>query len=343
MNQQENGVKPDIPSSKVEEEQQTDARAEIHGEQESSPLAPPTLSEFISEKQSPAVLFKAIKQNRTKRFTQADEDHAITLMKDHDRDGERLWSLMSQVKLPDAVDRWVWRAAQERLSAELGGVFDPLETDAGRVLKALKEAVSAHINSEQKEERKQAENWLRIGVCWLVAKRSLAPWLVAEALLPTFYPEKQSARKASARVLQRGQSKEFKAAIAMAGLGQAMVEHAQTERDQQAKTANSLRHQLSDERIKIEDLNHQISALSSQLEQALQAQNAAKAQLDAERQHWGHDLSETKAEQRVLLAERVAPLLSDARDALEIEPPAPQVAIKRLKAVISIIGGKTDE
>ena len=52
---------------------------------------------------------------------------------------------------------------------------------------------------------------------------------------------------------------------------------------------------------------------------------------------WGHDLSETKAEQRVLLRERVAPLLSDAIDALEIDPAAPHIALKRLKTVLSII------
>jgi hypothetical protein len=59
--------------------------------------------------------------------------------------------------------------------------------------------------------------------------------------------------------------------------------------------------------------------------------------LETERHHWGHDLSETKAGQRVLLRERVAPLLSDAIDALEIDPAAPQIALKRLKTVLSII------
>ena len=59
--------------------------------------------------------------------------------------------------------------------------------------------------------------------------------------------------------------------------------------------------------------------------------------LENERHHWGHDLSETKAGQRVLLGERVAPLLSDAIDALEIEPPVPSIALKRVKAVLKVI------
>jgi hypothetical protein len=77
--------------------------------------------------------------------------------------------------------------------------------------------------------------------------------------------------------------------------------------------------------------------LGEELAKKSDALSTAQSQLEAERQHWGRDLSETKAEQRVLLRERVAPLLSDAIDALEIEPAAPHIALKRLKTVLSII------
>jgi hypothetical protein len=59
--------------------------------------------------------------------------------------------------------------------------------------------------------------------------------------------------------------------------------------------------------------------------------------LTAERQHWGHDLTETKAEQKVLLGERLAPLLEDAIDALEIDPPAPGTALRRTKSALAVI------
>ena len=58
-----------------------------------------------------------------------------------------------------------------------------------------------------------------------------------------------------------------------------------------------------------------------------------------ERQHWGHDLTETKAEQKVLLGERLGPLLNDAIDALEIDPPEPGIALRRMKAAASVIEG----
>ena len=59
--------------------------------------------------------------------------------------------------------------------------------------------------------------------------------------------------------------------------------------------------------------------------------------LAVERHHWGHDLTETKAKQKVLLGERLAPLLADAIDALEIGPPAQGIALRRVKAAISVI------
>jgi len=68
--------------------------------------------------------------------------------------------------------------------------------------------------------------------------------------------------------------------------------------------------------------------------EALQAELTA---LRIERHHWGYDMSETKAQHRMLLNERVAPLLADAIDALEIDPPAPSVALKRVKAVLKVI------
>lgn len=68
--------------------------------------------------------------------------------------------------------------------------------------------------------------------------------------------------------------------------------------------------------------------------EALQAELSA---LRIERHHWGHDMSETKAQHRMLLNERIAPLLADAIDALEIDPPAPSVALKRIKAVLKMI------
>ena len=46
-------------------------------------------------------------------------------------------------------------------------------------------------------------------------------------------------------------------------------------------------------------------------------------------------MAETKAEQKVLLEERIGPLLEDAVDASEIETPAPEIALRRIKVALS--------
>ena len=301
----------------------------------------PTLSAFFSDaKSSPFVFFKAIKSQQIKRFAQEDEAQALELLATADPDGRRLWALISQSSLPDAVDRWIWRAAQDRLATLIGSEFDPAEQDAGRLLKVLLDALSPTLKAKEKHQRIRADNWLRIGVCWLMEKRSLDPWVVTESLMPVLFHDNKRAFQASRRALQRGRSNEFKLVTATASLAREIVRAAQAERDNERRGIASLRHQLSEDRSTIQELRDQIASLQTQLMENSKALRDAQVQLETERQHWGHDLSETKAEQRLLLSERVAPLISDAIDALEIEPPAPHIALKRLKAVISLVGGE---
>ena len=66
-------------------------------------------------------------------------------------------------------------------------------------------------------------------------------------------------------------------------------------------------------------------------------------QLEIERHHRGHEMVETLARHHVLLNERIAPLLSDAIDALEIEPPVPHLSLRRIKSVLKIIKDTTHD
>jgi len=282
--------------------------------------------------------FKVLRTLDIKRFAQGDEAHAVGLMEKMDPTGDRLWGLMSQGSLPESVDRWIWGAAQQRLKSVLGEDFDPQDHDADRILKSLRDRLAPIVKSEDKIESKSAENWLRLGICWLVEKRSLPPWGIAERMLPYLFVDPMAAARLSKRALQRGKPNEFRLAISMAGLGQEMVKTAQSERDSERLSAADLRHRLADARSTIERLHAEAEALRAELDQKVKRLVVIEAQLTAERQHWGHDLTEAKAEQKVLLGERVAPLLSDAIDALEIEPSAPGVALRRLKAILSIIG-----
>lgn len=60
-----------------------------------------------------------------------------------------------------------------------------------------------------------------------------------------------------------------------------------------------------------------------------------KTQLENERHHWGYDISSAKARHRILLRERIQPLLEDAVDAIEID--VPSVALRRVKSALKVI------
>lgn len=337
MNDESEKREPETGSAQTDRAKTVKSRKATEAKAE---LISPTLCAFFSDSKIPAsTFFKSIQAQQIKRFADDDESQATDIMAKNDPDGERLWALMSQSSLPGAVDRWIWRAAQDRLRVVVGAAFDPFEHDSGRILKGLRDSLSSRIGTKDRKESKAAENWLRIGICWLVGKRSLSPWAIAEDMQSALFQEKRNALQVSTRALQKGRFNEFKIAIAMAVLGQTMVDAARVERDTEKRSANSIRDDLAGARSVIETLRTEIASLTTALDRESEARRSAEGKLEAERQHWGHDLSETKAEQRLLLGERVAPLLSDAIDALEIEPQAPQVALKRLKSILSIIDG----
>ena len=310
---------------------------EVHEETSGEKEISPEISGFFGElKVSPSAFFKAIKNEKVKRFKKDDEERVQTALA-ADLNGERLWALMSQANLPEAVDRWIWPAAQEQLKAAVGPDFNPLDTNPVQVLQSLRKALTPRLHSKDKAEMKAAENWLRIGICWLVEKRSIDLWTIAEVISATFFDDTKKAKAAVRRAIGKGSIKEFRLSVANVRLGNDIVARSKLELAEERRISNSFRSSLTDAEEKIETLEADLAALRADLARKEAALKSVETQLENERHHWGHDLSETKAGQRVLLGERVAPLLSDAIDALEIEPPAQSVALKRIKAVLKVI------
>jgi hypothetical protein len=299
---------------------------------------PPTLVGYFGEdRASPSVFFKILRKNEVKRFRSADQEAAAKLMLSKDPEAERLWGLMAQASPPEPVDAWMWGAAQSRLKEQLGEAFDPHEHDAGRIFKSVLRELSAGLGSEKKDDKRRTENILRIAICWLVEKRSLKTWQVAEQLPPILFKDLKTAARAAQRAVQKGRPSELRIAAAMAALGDQMVKVAEEEQARERQISNDLRHRLDDANRKIEKLRTELEDAKSTISEQEAAIANLEKTLAAERHHWGHDLTETRAEQKVLLGERLGPLLADAIDALEIDPPAPGIALRRVKAALSVI------
>lgn len=336
MNRDSAGKNQD--STKSAAASQAPAAAEASRTKNSGASISPELCAYFGEtKVSPPKFLKALRVAKLDRFDQVDEARAFELLSANDPDGDRLWALMSQARVPEALERWIWKTVPERLRLVVGVGVDLRDGDAASILKGVREVLAPELRANEKGRSKRAENWLRIAVCWLVARRALDQWQVVEQLRPLFFGRQSDSIRAAARVLQRGRSSEFRQAIAIGGLADAVVGGARKERDTQTQIASDLRQEIVALRQRLESTQLELSAATADLASKISALDSCRADLDVERHHRGHDLSEAKAKHKVLLRGRLAPLLSDAIDALEIDPPAPNVALKRLKNVVALI------
>jgi hypothetical protein len=260
----------------------------------------PTLSAFFgSNKVRVSVFLNSVKKTKTTRFEQSDESNASELMTTNDVNGERLWMLLSQPSLPECLERWIWQITQDRLTAVVGAKFDPLNQTTADSLSAIRE----YINSAAVEPGSgpDVNNWGRIGLRWLLKKRSVDAWEVADQLGRHLFRNPSDARKIALRAMERGRSSEFKQVVAMAAVSRAIVENAQRERDTERRVALNLRGQVSRAKEDIQRLQSAVSELDIQLATKSAELVKAHSQLEAERQHSGHDLTETRAAQQTPL------------------------------------------
>lgn len=244
---------------------------------------------------------------------------------------------MSQAKLPGAVDYWIWKAAQSRLSAITEGAVDTEIREASHILNGLIRFTQHYINSEAPEKKKAGVNWLRIGISWLIEKRQLSPWDAIENVSPLFFTKHADGIRAAKRLVVRGKHNDFRTALIVSSLSQAMVSNIEKEYNIERRTTNDLREQLAKASTELDSLRANNATLKSELltmsKQLAEAREAHKI----ERQHWGHDLTESNAHYNLLLTNRIAPLLQEAIEALEVTDIQPRIAIKRMKSVLAII------
>lgn len=294
----------------------------------------PTLTAFFGEKKiRPAAFLGAVKKKKIARFSSEDEAAAWDLMSAHDPDGERLWALASQGSLPEAVERWIWPTAQKRLSSILGDRFAPLQQTSSEMLAIISERAVR----TSKEGASELDNWARIGFRWLIEQRSVDAWQVADSLCSRLFPKAPDAKRLATKAVARGRTAELTLVVATIGLAKSVVENAQRALDTEQRLSLGLRAQLSQANEREQALQADVSRLETNLAATSSEVLVARAELEAERHHSGHELTEAKGAQQALLRERIRPLLSDAIDALEIEPAAPDVALRRLKNVTELI------
>jgi hypothetical protein len=301
-------------------------------------LVTPTLVTYFGVKPvAPAAFVKAVRDARIARFADADVQESATLMAAHDADCRRLLALASQLSRPEAVERWLWPVVQRRLKDLVPGEFDLFESNASFVLRSLHRQLSGLLDSKEAEKRKKAEVAFLLGLKWLLAHRGLNVTDAIDEIRLALSIEGEPTRKAARRMLVQGKLSDLRNAAAIATL---MGESGREAR--RALEAETVR--LIDMRSELNAAQAENNALKAVIEGMAKERDAfavraeqAELMLKDSKQHWGHDMANTKTQQAVFLKGRLSPLLNDAMDALEISPPEAEIALSRVKSAMASI------
>lgn len=301
----------------------------------------PEISTFFSDPDvRPAAFFKAVRLENIKYFERADRERAITAI-EADISGARLWAMMSQARLPQVVDNWIWPVVQDRLKSAIMQGFNSDSMSPSEILEKVCEVLSPRIRAgrgsvKEKLEAKIAENWLRIALCWLIRTKSINIWEIAKAISPIFYTDTKKAKSLFHRAISKGNQKELRLSVATVTMGDEVVAEWKSDLTRERRVSDGLRIKLDIAEGQKKGLSKELAATRNELAQEGQALKAAKKQYEDDRHHWGHDLTEIKTNHRRFL-EQIKPLLTDAVDELEMEPADPKAALKHLKAVLKKI------
>ncbi len=285
----------------------------------------------------PAAFIKAIKSEKIQRFDDGDMQSAPTLMATNDADHARLCGLASQHKMPDAVNRWIWPVVHETLRTAAPKAFELHEMDTPALFGALYRHFSRPELNDA-EEKRRTQNLIRIAMVWLITQRALDPAIALDQFGASRFRERSAALRKTRYALVSGKKNELEIAAAVFALLKENTRVAQAERDQERQRKVQLQDQLVAARQELDGAKRQIAALEQEKQRLAEQSNESTRRFQEGLQHWGHDMTEIKARQKALIRDRVTPLLKDALDALEIQPPAPHISVNRLKKALEVLG-----
>jgi hypothetical protein len=335
-----NDQSPETPAQPI---QQTDpdapkaAKSTKSKRAEGPPVEPTLTAYFGKDVVQPGPFVKAVRAAKIHRFMDDDIKAAYSLAPETDPTGSRLLALAAMPTLPKAVERWIWPEIQAFLRTRVPAAFEPFDPDADVTFRRIHREVLPTLEASDQQRRQQGEILLLISLAWLGTQRSLDIVSTLDTLRDTFPGTEDSIRDVVRKGLVSGKLSEVKGTAAVATfIGHALKEaRASLEMERQRRAA--VEDRLGEAKAKISDLTAQNDALAQERDRLASELEAAKRRLEESQQHAGHDIVELRAQQTLLLKRRIAPLLSDAVDALEIEPPVPHIAIKRLKSAIGTI------
>lgn len=277
-------------------------------------------------------------------FATADSEEALRHLSVRDPDLRKTLALAGVANPPPSLRRWIADATRHLLAERLNGIsidpHSPAHEKVGRIAAGL----APTLRAKDRTVRTAAEGLLRLSIRHL--SNAQPDFSAVEMLALLFAPLREpdaDARFASAEL--RGRVHEAGVAqlrdlslVQAAGLDR--IRGAERARSEAQDRANALDAALSVERDRVRELRDKLAAAEVHAE-ALKADVFRLNQAVADhRQIGAHGTADLLARTRALLAGRIDPLLADAADALEIEPPFLEVVRDRIESVRGAIKGE---
>jgi hypothetical protein len=285
---------------------------------------------------------KIVRGLTEKRFTQEDIEIALAGLGDLDADLRKTWTLARQVSPPAAVRRWVDGATKHLLTENLKGTtIDPMGP-ASEQIGRLANRLAPELRSEKREAKVRAENLLRLSIGHIMASRpdSNPGDILAVLFKPLRESGRADARQARSELsgllpkLNVGELRALSLVHAFMGDRVSTAEKGHRAAEEKASVLSAL---LSDQRERLKEANEALALSKIRNEELADEVRRLKTVIHDNQQIGAHGRADLMGRFRALLSGRIDPLLADAMDALEIDPPIVEVAKDRVETVRAFI------
>ena len=295
--------------------------------------SPTTLAEYYANSRAkPASFFKALRLTKITKFAPEDVESSLKKLPETDPDLSRTVGLAVVAKTPEAVSSWLSEVARSKAQEMTGEMT--LGQSAEVAFERIVQTVSDQLLSKEKNARQRAENIVRLIMMWLISHRSLNLLSAIKAIAggKRFAANNKALRAAAQRSLIQSKPNQWRNLSSIVALSDDAVVTAERLRDEANSTRRALSVRVDDLESKVSSQTQEIDVLKDTVATLEEELRTALADAAAERGLRELDRTEWTSRYRNFLSGRLKLLLSDAKDALEFDPPHIEAVRERIGA-----------
>lgn len=322
-------------------------------ESTAAPVAMPRLSDYYgSPAATPTPFVRKVREAvKAARIDQRDppsfdaEDLEETLGRLMELDPTLSKTVRLLGKEPQQVRHWVTRATRAAIDKWAHDLCYEGESALTRFERFL-QSTTGDLLGRDKERRVRAQNLLRLSLPWLIEKQSLKP----EEALPLVGRSKRS--RAKTTDLRRAvRQLLFKAPPILQLMNLSLVSAFYTKaladevyaRQTALRELSRCQETQTAQIAEMEEVRCKLKRVEKEREKLFKLLTETEEQLRGQKELRAIDRTQNRGRSRRFLKERLSPLISDARDAMEFDPPQIDGAQQRLHMVAAAIAKELDK